>query len=126
MCVCVCLLEKCLHGETQNTNESFHNHIRECCPKTTFCGRSCVDLAIDDATVVFNNGELRRVNIFQELNIEAGAFATHCFTALDSARINIVCALGTQQAKKRRQQRTLDNAVLGRDTEELYLPGAHE
>ena len=48
------LLEKCLHGGTQNTNESFHHLIWERCPKTTFCGRSRVVLAVDDATVVFN------------------------------------------------------------------------
>ena len=76
--------------------------------------------------VVFNNGELRRVDIFQELNIEAGVFATQCFTALDSARINRACPLGTQEAKKRRQERTLDNAALGRDTQEFDLSGARE
>ena len=90
------LLEKRLHGGTQNTNESVHNLIWERCPETTFCGRSRVELAVDEATVVFNNHELRRVDIFQELNIETGVFATQCFTALDSARINRACALGTQ------------------------------
>ena len=33
------LLQKCLHGGTQNSNESFHHLIWEGCPKTTFCGR---------------------------------------------------------------------------------------
>ena len=61
------LLEKCLHGGTQNMNKPFHDLIWECCPKTTFCRRSQVELALDDATVVFNNVELRRGDIFQEL-----------------------------------------------------------
>ena len=56
---------------------------------------------MDEATVVFNNHELRRVDIFQELNIETGVFATQCFTALDSARINRECALGSQERRNR-------------------------
>ena len=119
------LLEKCLYGGTQNTNESFHHHMGTL-PQNTFHGRSQVKLVVDNATVVCNNGELRKLNIFQKLNTEAGVFATQCFRALDSARISRACTLGMQQAKKQRQQRTLDNAVLGWDTEEFYLSGAHE
>ena len=61
------LLDKCTHGEAQNTNESFHHLIWEGSPKTTFCGRARIELAVADATIVFNEGELRRRDILVEL-----------------------------------------------------------
>ena len=61
------LLDKCAHGGTQNTNESFHNVIWARCPKTSFVGRSRLCLAVADATVVFNDGESGRLPIFTEL-----------------------------------------------------------
>ena len=66
------LLQKCAHGGTQNTNESFHHLIWKRSPKTTFCGRGYIELAVADATVVFNNGELKRRDIFLNLGMEAG------------------------------------------------------
>lgn len=61
------LLQKCVHGGTQNTNESFHRLIWEWSPKTAFCGHGHIELAVADATVVkikkavvYNNGEIKR------------------------------------------------------------------
>ena len=48
-------------------NKPFHDLIWECCPKTTFCRHCQVELALDDATAVINNVELRSVDRFQEL-----------------------------------------------------------
>ena len=51
------LLEKCAHGGTQNTNESFHNIIWQHCPRTSFVGRSRLCLAVSDSAIVFNDGD---------------------------------------------------------------------
>ena len=110
----------------QNTNESFHHLIWERSPKTTFCGRGYIELAVADATVVFNNGELKRRDIFLNLGMEAGHYATKCFQELDSARIHRAGQQGTEAVRQQRQQRALDNAQLCVDTEENYLSGAHE
>ena len=120
------LLQKCAHGGTQNTNESFHHLISERSPKTTFCGHGRIELAVADATVVFNDGELKRRDIFLNLDIEAGHYETKCFEELDSARIHRAGQQGTEAARQQRQQRALDNAQLCVDTEENYLSGAHE
>ena len=87
----VCLRSVCM--VERKTQMSRSTIIWERCPKTTFHGRSRVKLVVDNATVVCNNGELRKLNIFQELNTEAGVFATQCFRALDSARISRACTL---------------------------------
>ena len=120
------LLQKCLHGGTQNSNESFHHLIWEGCPKTTFCGRERLELAVADATVVYNCGEVKRVDIFRQLNIQPGYYAMQCFKDLDGSRVLRACAEGMVAAKQQRRQRALDNAELGMDTEYFYLSGAHE
>ena len=85
------LLQKCLHGGTQNSNESFHHLIWERCPQTTFCGREGLELAVADETVVYNCGEVRRLDIFRQLNIQPGYYATQCFKDLDGSSVKGQC-----------------------------------
>ena len=107
-----------------NTNEAFHHLIWERCPKTAFCGHRRIDLAVADETIVYNDGERKRLDIFEALNIVPGRYATSCFQNLDSLRIK-----GYQDpavAAQQRRQRALDNAQLNIDIEEGYLAGGHE
>ena len=46
------LLSKCLHGGTQNNNESFHHIIWNLCPKEVFVGRRRLEIAVNTATVL--------------------------------------------------------------------------
>ena len=117
------LLDKCRHGGTQNTNESFHHLIWERSPKTTFCGRARIELAVADATIVYNEGELRR-DILVELGIAAGYYTMQSFKELDAGRVR-GAAQGTVAARQQRQKRTLDNARLMDDTVDYYEGGAH-
>lgn len=50
------LLRNCLHGRTQNTNESLNSLIWSWCPKTTFVGASTVKAAVYDAICYHNDG----------------------------------------------------------------------
>ena len=61
------LLKICLHGGTQN-NKSFHNLIWTRCPKTTFVGRERLEVAVNEACIVFNEGELGRCDVFNILD----------------------------------------------------------
>ncbi|XP_070185057.1 uncharacterized protein, partial [Littorina saxatilis] len=81
------LLQKCAHGGTQNTNESFHNIIWERCPKTVFVGRPRLAIAVADATVAYNDGELGRLSIFTKLGMPQGFYTIKCFQELDRQRI---------------------------------------
>ena len=66
------LLKKCLHGETQNPNELFHN-IWKRCSKRVFVARTVLETAVASAVIAFNDGEqglkslkswaLKKVNI---------------------------------------------------------------
>ncbi|GFX82777.1 uncharacterized protein TNCV_385701 [Trichonephila clavipes] len=53
------LLKKCLHGKTQNPNESFHNVVWSRVPKATFVQSETLSLGVYDAVCSFNDGVLR-------------------------------------------------------------------
>ncbi|ELU11930.1 hypothetical protein CAPTEDRAFT_216323 [Capitella teleta] len=78
------LLKKCLHGGSQNPNESFHHLIWECCPKTVFVGRRRLELGVFDAVLVFNGGESERL---KNLNINPGHHAIKFAFGVDTNHI---------------------------------------
>ncbi|GFW54485.1 uncharacterized protein TNCV_1608491 [Trichonephila clavipes] len=50
------LLKKCLHGRTQNPNESFNKCIWERIPKTVFVGIETLKIGVMDDVICFNDG----------------------------------------------------------------------
>ena len=115
------LLDKCAHGGTQNTNESFHNVIWARCPKTSFVGRSRLCLAVADATVVFNDGESGRLPIFTELGMTVGHFTAKCFLDIDNVRIAGARAQAQPAVQAARQRRAVDGAAAAEGAEELII-----
>lgn len=71
------LLSKCLHGQTQNPNESFNNIVWLKIPKTTFVRLDSFRLGVFDAVLTFNNGHSSKLAIFKQLglNLCARSFA---------------------------------------------------
>lgn len=59
------LLERCLHGKTQNPNESFNNCIWKRVPKTDFVSLNTLHLGVLDAVICFNEGSIAKVNVLQ-------------------------------------------------------------
>lgn len=57
------------------------------CPKTHFCGRKHVRLAVADATIVYNDGICARFDIFERLNMPIGVYTKQCFMANDKCRV---------------------------------------
>ncbi|KAI8771499.1 hypothetical protein BgiBS90_028218 [Biomphalaria glabrata] len=80
------LLQKCLHGGMQNANELFHNLIWKRCPKNQFVGRKRLEIAVHDATIVYD-GELGRRQIFPLLGLQFGYYAETSFRTEDKKRI---------------------------------------
>lgn len=91
------LLKKCLHGGTQNSNESFHHIIWERCPKEIFVGRVRLEVAVAEATVVYNDGEVTRLGIFDKLGLDVGVHCLQYFSRTDNMRV-----------KRSRKQRSVD------------------
>ena len=73
-------LGKCLHGKTQNQNESFNSTLWERVPKTNYCAFDKLELAVYDAVGNFNDGKQASIDILKYLNISPGYLtATMCF-----------------------------------------------
>lgn len=118
------LLRKCLHGQTQNVNESFNNVVWTRVPKNVFAGLDTLELGIRDAAVVFNDGNVGRLRILQEFGV--ADLGRHTITALQrfdkvrlrQAELAAEAMTKVNRIKKRRQ-------LLGEEVEDdpQYIPG---
>jgi len=61
------LLSKCLHGKTQNPNESLHNMIWKRCPKRVHCNRATLEIAVASSVISFNEGQEGLRKVFDKL-----------------------------------------------------------
>ena len=97
------LLSQCLHGKTQNNNESLNGLIWKRCPKDVFVGRTTLELGFATAIISFNDGLGSVVKVFSELNILPGKYTEeHCLEK-DNDRINLMKRKSTDSIKQRRK-----------------------
>ncbi|XP_065641660.1 uncharacterized protein LOC136073639 [Hydra vulgaris] len=68
------LLSKCLHGKTQNQNESFNATIWNRVPKDTFVKLVQLEIAAYDAVAHFNIGNLATLKIYDKMQMERGSY----------------------------------------------------
>jgi hypothetical protein len=98
------LLEKCLHGGDQNANECFHAFIWERLLKSTFAGLKRLQLAVAEAVMVFNDGELTRCELQECLGYNPGYYnLKHCHE-LNERRKTQSRNQGTLEAKETRKR----------------------
>ena len=70
-------LSKCLHGQTQNVNESFNQCIWKKVPKDTFVGKRTLQIGVASATMHFNDGARGLLNLFGKCSIEPLTLYSH-------------------------------------------------
>ena len=70
------LLSMCLHGLTQNANESFNVMTWERVPKSRFVGYEKLKFGIFDAVASFNIGSKSSLQIMEKLGLTPGRFTT--------------------------------------------------
>ncbi|GFW69152.1 uncharacterized protein TNCV_1819061 [Trichonephila clavipes] len=80
------LLKKCLHGRTQNPNESFNKCIWERIPKTVFVGIETLKFGVMDAVICFNDGYVSRIKVFEALGIKPGYNTERALLIIDNKR----------------------------------------
>ena len=96
-------LAKCLHGKTQNQNESFNAMIWESVPKITFVSKHKIELATYDAAANFNDGRQGTIDIFKKLNISAGYYTSISCYMLNKRRMYIAKYKSKDSTKKQRK-----------------------
>lgn len=97
------LLEKCLHGRTQNANESFNGMVWQRIPKVTYVGLDLFRFGVFDAVAHFNVGWKASVLIFEKLSVIPGRYCSKGFDSLNKKRLVNAAYKSSVGAKKRRK-----------------------
>ena len=98
------LLGKCLHGETQNANESFNALIWKRCPKHVFVNRTVLEIAASSAIITFNDGFQSVSRVIQEIGMLPGQFFQQGAVNKDSRRTDLCSRKSSESYIKRRKQ----------------------
>ena len=94
------LLKKCLHGKTQNNNETLNGVIWKKCPNDVFVGRATLEIDVASAVLNFNDGSSGVLNVLNSLKIEPEKFNTEFCGKRDSERVTKMDLKSSGQTKK--------------------------
>ena len=124
------LLGRCLHGKTQNPNESFNGILWQKCPKQTFVGRLILELAAFSAVIHYNDGFLGLISVFKELKIKIGPFFLTTAERKVRKRVAGCTKKSSEEGKLRRKKlRAIRKGHLDKEKEaegdDSYSTGAH-
>ncbi|GFX54458.1 uncharacterized protein TNCV_2593921 [Trichonephila clavipes] len=115
------LLKKCLHGRTQNPNESFNKCIWERIPKTVFVDIETLKFGVMEAVIYFNDGYVSRIKVFEALGIKPGYNTERALLIIDNKRIfeaeRIVNKVSLEARNKRSLKRKMDKQNLDEENE---------
>ena len=81
------LLKRCLHGKTQNNNESLNNMLWMKCPKAIFVGKDVLEMAACSAILAFNDGAKGILNVFAKLGLNPGRCSLDFLYRSDVSRV---------------------------------------
>ena len=63
------LLSKYLHSHTQNTNEALKYIICTRCPKNIFVGRRTLEIGVNSAILIFNDGSIGLLDVLNYFDL---------------------------------------------------------
>lgn len=81
------LLRRCLHGKTQNPNESFNSCIWQRVKRTGFVGLKTLQLGTSDAVIAFNEGSIAKANVLDRIGIKPGKYTIQTLQQIDNIRV---------------------------------------
>ena len=124
------LLSKCLHGQTQNPNESINKIIWTKCPKTTFVHKTVIEMGVNSAILQFNDGISSIHNAFQYFGFEVGSVTNSVSLRGDRRSINKSLRMSSEEGKLRRKKlRSKDKSLKDKEIEteliDSYSKGAY-
>ncbi|XP_076451528.1 uncharacterized protein LOC143287427 [Babylonia areolata] len=122
------LLERCLAGKTQNSNESFHSMVWRTCPKERWAGLRTVHSAVAVCVQRYNKGSTALLDVLAELDLVAGSNAEMFAEKSDMLRVKTATRKSSDRAKQKRKKietvRRQEREHRRADEGEVYAPGA--
>ena len=96
-------LKKCLHGKTQNQNESFNSTMWDRIPKARYVALKHLEFGVMDAVANFNIGRKASILIFEKLGMIPGKFMNNGCIAMNRKRLRNSLVKNRKPVKVRRQ-----------------------
>lgn len=124
------LLAKCLHGRTQNANESVNSVIWSRLPKSIFVQKETLKVGVYEAILSFNQGSISRCHVLEELGLSPGFYTTRAMHAADRERLrkaNYDIQQRTKEARIIRRQKKcrLEDKLKEKNSTPSYGAGMH-
>ena len=104
-------LEKCLHGKTQNQNESYNNMIWERIPKSNYVGLKKLKFGVYDAVVNFNDGRQGTLDIMESSGMIPGHYTTLSCYLMNLRQEKLACYKSSEKARKARKLSRLNEKL---------------
>ena len=98
----ISLLQRCLGGQTQNSNECFNGILWKICPKNIFVGYETLSLSAKIATILFNDGMCGILRVMEKLNLTSGIHAVSAAKKKDKLRVDKAEKQKAEDVKKKR------------------------
>lgn len=121
------LLERCLGGFTQNSNESLNALFWKIAPKTIFSGATIIEIAAFIGAAIFNDGHKSLLHILDSMNIKIGPGAYEGCWAEDHRRITFSTIRAHEATKEARTAKRLSRIAAEEAVSSaeglLYAPG---
>ena len=96
-------LKKCLHGKTQNQNESYNGLIWARAPKFRYCAFDKLAFAVYDSAANFNDGRQASLDILKEINVNPGYYTTTACITMNVKRKRSAVSHSSMKWKKARK-----------------------
>ena len=96
------LLNRCLKGLTQNQNQAINGILWSKSPKTKFCGKTKVVLAVTDTVSYFNTGAASQIALLNSISIES---SSNMFSAMRKQDQSCIVVASKKISEKARMQR---------------------
>ena len=93
------LLSKCLHGKTEDNNESLNGVIWKRCPEDIYVGRTTLTMGVASAVISFNDGAYGIQNVLKEYGMEVGRYCSDFCMSRDSKRIKEMAPKSSDRTK---------------------------
>lgn len=121
------LLNRCLGGYTQNSNESFNATVWNLAPKSYSSGKKILNIATDIAVCNFNDGLTNILRIVKALEMDIGVQSHNFCLEADAKRINhaeLSLTDATKEARSTLRSSRKENEEEYLNIEgQLYCPG---
>lgn len=116
------ILRRCLHGGTQNANESLNSIIWSRVPKSTFVMKQSFEFGVNEAVACYNIGNIAKCQILKKLGFSPGKNCIEVMRKADELRIKKAEKTINELEKKYMKQATLAKTQL----EDQFKEGVNE